>query len=136
MEPKYFTRAEAEALLPVVEPLLRDIRRWRGELLKLEERLAQQRAKAVSNGHAHPGSADEPRVQAQRLEQLITGAIAEVNGLGIEVKNLEMGLIDFPAEREGRVVYLCWRLGEPRISWWHELDAGFAGRAPLEDENL
>ncbi len=59
--------------------------------------------------------------------------IAEIDELGITVKDLDMGLIDFPCLRDGREVYLCWKLGEPGIDWWHEIDAGYAGRQPLED---
>lgn len=127
-----FTRAEAEALLPMVGPLLEEIRGWRAELVALEERLARLRARAMGNGHAHPEDED-PRAEAGRVERQITEAIARINDLGIEVKDLETGLIDFPSLREGRIVYLCWRLGEDRIAWWHEVDAGFAGRTPLED---
>ena len=133
MPQKLFTRAEAEALLPTVAPLLEELRGWRTELAALEERLATLRAKAMGNGHAHTEDGEDPRATAQRLERQITEAIAQVNALGIEVKDLQMGLIDFPAIRDGRVVCLCWRLGETHIAWWHEVDAGFAGRAPLED---
>lgn len=133
MPQKHFTRAEAEELLPVVAPLLAELRGCRSELAALEERLASLRAKAMGNGHAHAEDGDDPRATAQRLERQITEAIAQINALGIEVKDLEMGLIDFPSLRDGRIVYLCWRLGESHIAWWHEVDAGFAGRAPLED---
>ncbi|HEX6820013.1 MAG TPA: DUF2203 domain-containing protein [Ktedonobacterales bacterium] len=133
MPPKYFTRTEAEALLPTVAPLLRDIREWRAELLHLGERLAELRAKAMGNGHSRPDD-DDPRALAKQLEQRISDALATINALGIEVKDLEMGLIDFPSLREDRVIYLCWRLGEDRIAWWHELAAGFAGRTPLEED--
>ena len=54
-----------------------------------------------------------------------------IHALGCELKHVDQGLIDFPALREGREVYLCWRLGEPTIGWWHDLDTGFAGRQPL-----
>lgn len=134
MPPKTFTRAEAEELLPTVEPILRDICQWRVELAGVEERLAQLRAKAMGNGHAHPREDDDPRAEARRLGRQIAEAVAMINGLGVEVKELETGLIDFPSLRDGRIVYLCWRLGEGRIAWWHEVDAGFAGRTPLDDE--
>jgi hypothetical protein len=57
--------------------------------------------------------------------------LARINSWGCELKGVDEGLIDFPSEREGRVVYLCWRLGEDAIRWWHEIDSGFAGRQPL-----
>ena len=67
------------------------------------------------------------RWQLQRLNALL----AEINGFGCELKGLGEGLIDFPSKREGRTVYLCWKLGEERIAYWHELDTGFASREPL-----
>lgn len=133
MTPRYFTREEAEALLPVVEPILRDLQRWQAELAALQADLAAERAKAMGNGHA-PRDGDDPLTRARQLERRMTQSVEELTALGIEIKSLETGLIDFPALRDGRVVLLCWRLGETRIAWWHEVDGGFAGRAPLEDE--
>lgn len=135
MTPKHFTRQEAEALLPTVEPLLKDIQRWRGELESLAERLAEQRARSLGNGHTRSADEDNPQVAAHELELRIRASVEQILALGIEVKDLETGLIDFPALRDGRTVYLCWRLGEDRIAWWHEVDAGFAGRTPLEEED-
>jgi hypothetical protein len=133
MTPRYFTRAEAESLLPVVEPILRDLQRWQAELAALQADLAAERAKAMSNGHAQRDG-DDPLTRARKLERHMARAVEELTALGIEIKSLETGLIDFPALRDGRVVLLCWRLGEARIAWWHEIDTGFAGRSPLEDE--
>jgi hypothetical protein len=62
----------------------------------------------------------------------VNSLIERVQEMACELKDIEQGLIDFRTEREGREVYLCWKLGEPDIRWWHELDAGFAGRRPLE----
>ncbi len=64
------------------------------------------------------------------MEQ-INERLARVNEWGVELKGIDEGLIDFPSRRERRIVYLCWRLGEDCISWWHEIDTGFAGRQPL-----
>ena len=74
----------------------------------------------------HPGYFD-------LLERIHT-TLREVTSLGCEVKDLESGLIDFPSTHEGRNVYLCWRLGEDRVTHWHEVDAGFAGRQPVDWE--
>jgi hypothetical protein len=87
----------------------------------------------MSNGHAQRDG-DDPLTRARKLERHMARAVEELTALGIEIKSLETGLIDFPALRDGRVVLLCWRLGEARIAWWHEIDTGFAGRSPLEDE--
>jgi hypothetical protein len=72
--------------------------------------------------------------QIDHYARTIAAGIREVVGQGIELKDIDRGLIDFPSPREGRVVYLCWRLGERRIRYWHEVDAGFAGRQPLEED--
>lgn len=102
-----FARDEAEALLPKVTPYLEDI---------------QRRKQAFDRNPTEP--------LAQEIRALVR-AVAE---LGVEVKGLDDGLIDFPSVRRGRAIYLCWKLGEgERISWWHELDTGFAGRRPIRE---
>ena len=86
--------------------------------------------KASGNGH---GSREALGAQseAERLVQAIQSRIDRLAEMGVEVKGIDEGLVDFPSEREGRVVYLCWRVGEPDILYWHDLDAGFRGRQPL-----
>jgi hypothetical protein len=102
-----FARHEAEALLPEVVPYLEDI---------------QRRKRAFDRNPTEPLAAE------------IRALIRSIADLGVEVKALDDGLIDFPAERRGRGIYLCWKLGEgQRISWWHELDTGFAGRRPIKE---
>jgi hypothetical protein len=101
----HFTRGEAEALLPRLRPLLEDLRRRKATY--------DERPSAPV---------------AREIEALL----AEVAELGVEVKDLDRGLIDFPALRDGEEVYLCWRLGEgDRVGWWHTLEGGFAARRPL-----
>lgn len=68
----------------------------------------------------------------QALASEIDGYVAELGELGVEFKDYERGLLDFPGERDGRAVYLCWQLGEPAVRFWHELDAGFPGRRPVD----
>jgi hypothetical protein len=67
----------------------------------------------------------------QQAGARLQALIEELDGIGVELKGVDDGLVDFPSNREGRVVCLCWRLGEDTIAWWHETDAGFAGRQPL-----
>ena len=131
--PRYFTRAEAEALLPRVEPLLREMQDLRAELAAHEELLAGQRAKAQGNGHSGLGDGARRHAEIAELGERVMQRIAEIDELGITVKDLDLGLIDFPCLRDGHEVYLCWKLGEPGIDWWHEIDAGYAGRQPLAD---
>lgn len=126
-----FTRDEAERLIPALTELLHDLQRRSGELEQVRGRLGGVVRAARGNGHALEGDVEGLRRQAEELVNEINRLHARIVAMGCELKGLDEGLIDFPAEREGRVVYLCWKLGEPAIAWWHELDAGFAGRQPL-----
>ena len=133
MPPRLFTIAEAEDLLPRVVPILEAIRDARQVMARSEATLDKLLGPTRSNGHAVP----RERVEAERAATMramaeLRARTAELDELGIELKDPDTGLIDFRSRRQGRIVYLCWRLGEERIAWWHELDTGFAGRQPLE----
>ncbi|MGH2515017.1 MAG: DUF2203 domain-containing protein [Ktedonobacterales bacterium] len=131
--PRYFTREEAEAMLPRVEPVLREIQRLRDTVADGEAVLAELQVRASSNGHSHAGEIQQAQADANVALDAIRNAIASLNALGVEVKDLDSGLIDFLARRKGRPVYLCWRLGEEGIGWWHTLDTGFSGRRPIAE---
>ena len=133
--PKYFTRDEAEALLPRVESLLREIQTLREQVVELEEQLAELRVKLMSNGHQRGDEMQRTQASLMSASAEITRRVRNIAALGVLVKDLDTGLIDFPTLRGGREVYLCWRLGEgSRIAWWHEVDSGFAGRQRLEND--
>lgn len=128
---RLFTRAEAEALLPLLTELLTELRDKALRLEAIRGRLAELPEMARHNGYA---------AEAARLEREAAGLMAaagalieRVQGLGVEIKDIVTGLVDFRTLHEGRTVYLCWRLGEPSIGFWHELDTGFAGRRPLDE---
>lgn len=129
--PRLFTVEEAETLLPELTEILLELRERSRELERIRKDLSATARRARGNGHVAEGAAGGSRRRAEELVAEINRLHARILALGCELKGIEEGLIDFPAEREGRTVYLCWRLGEPGISWWHELDAGFAGRQPL-----
>jgi hypothetical protein len=132
--PRYFTREAAEALLPQIEPVLREIQAMRAELASQALEVQQRRAHVMGNGHVHPEETQAQVHQVARLSAELDRRLEQLAALGVLVKDLDSGLIDFPALRDGQEVYLCWRLGEgERIAWWHEIEAGFAGRQPLED---
>lgn len=124
-----FTVEQANSMLPLVGRIVADIvegyRQWRERVSAFELAAARSRA----------DTPDPEAVELQRQAQLaaaeIEGFLAELTALGVECKSPEIGLVDFPAERDGRTVLLCWRLGEPSVQFWHEVDAGFAGRQPL-----
>jgi hypothetical protein len=130
--PNYFTVEEATALLPRIRPILEEIVSLRDQLTRAERDLVALHWKARTNGHARQaGSFAAGQAARADLIARVNAQIARVRELGVELKDPTIGLIDFPAWRDGRVVYLCWKLGEPAIMYWHDLDTGFAGRQPL-----
>jgi hypothetical protein len=128
--PKLFTLDEARALLPDVRLIVEAIQAQKQNLDTETARLDAAGARAQGNGHGPRGALDA-QARAERLAAEIRAGIERLAALGVEMKGIDEGLVDFPSEREGRVVYLCWRLGEPDIEHWHELDAGFRGRQRL-----
>lgn len=127
-----FTLDQAEAMLPKVRDELLSMQACKRELDDLRTALVHVAETSTGNGHVkdEDGLAQKRR-RAEELVDDLNQRLTRINGWGIELKGIDEGLIDFPSEREGRTVCLCWRLGEEHIGWWHELDAGFAGRQPL-----
>ena len=132
--PDVFTRAEAESLLPRITPVLREIQRLRHDQMAHDAEVATDRAKVLGNGHMPPDKLRQHQLESAAAERQIARLVRALSERGILLKDLDTGLIDFPTLRDGREVYLCWRLGEPHIAWWHEIETGFSGRLPLEDE--
>ncbi len=128
MEPsfrKLFTVEEADALLPKLKELLEEVAIHRDAMREKTPRMEPIIASTLTNGGGKIGS--EYGVEAYKLYS----AIERVRELGVVLKDLDMGLLDFPHERDGRVVFLCWRPPEERIEYWHEINAGYAGRQPI-----
>jgi hypothetical protein len=123
--PKLFTVEEANALLPKLQELLDDLALHRDALREKAPHLEPILRAATTDGGGRVGS--EYGVEAYKLYL----AIGRIQELGVLLKDLDMGLLDFPHEREGRVVFLCWHPPEERIEYWHEIEAGYAGRQPL-----
>lgn len=122
---KLFTLEEANALLPQLRRLFAAMKEGRAVL----QRLASE-AKRASECASENGGTPYGQQYTAALFQVMDH-LQMISSLGVEIKDLERGLCDFPALREGRIVYLCWLLGEDRIEWWHDQEAGFAGRQPL-----
>jgi hypothetical protein len=122
---KLFTVEEANALLPKLRELLDDLALHRGALHEKAPHLEPILKSAGTNGGGRVGS--EYGVEAYNLYL----AIGRIQDLGVILKDLDMGLLDFPHEREGRVVFLCWHPPEERVEFWHEIETGYAGRQPL-----
>lgn len=129
---RYFTREEAEALLPRISVVLRTIQEGRQHLRGLSQELEALHRRAMGNGHHLHGRIMRLQEEVETLGQVLGNAVDELDTFGCELKDPDLGLIDFLSLRDGREVYLCWLLGEERIDYWHDLDTGFAGRQPLE----
>jgi len=129
--PRVFTLDEANALLPRVRELMGRLQAAKRELDSLGAELDTLLGASESNGHASAGRVLVVREQTAKAAAALDGLLRQVQELGVEVKGIEQGLVDFPSLREGRLVYLCWQAGEDRVMYWHDLDAGFAGRQPL-----
>ena len=127
----YFTREEAEALLPQVSIVLLQIRDCRKALQQKEEELDALHAMAMGNGHHLHVRINKLQKELEEHIQAMQELINDLSSFGCELKDPNIGLIDFLSLRNGREVYLCWYLGEERINFWHYLDTGFAGRQPL-----
>ena len=124
---KLFTVEEANALLPTVRGVVRRIQRAYARVSAAQEQARLAAAGAAQGGGGMEGGASYVLSLSELAE-----AAGELEGLGVQLKDYTRGLIDFPTLREGRVVLLCWQMGEgDELEWWHDLEAGFAGRQPL-----
>ncbi len=128
-----FNRQEADSLLPYVAPLLVQLRDLKRRHDHYQQKMAELSLKMRSNGHVIEDELRKAGEAMQKSAAKITSLIERVQSYGCELKDIEMGLIDFRASKDGREVYLCWKLGEEHIAYWHDLDTGYAGRQPLED---
>ena len=132
MSQRYFTADEANEALQDVRPLTEELVGHRRALVELQELQSSMTERIAGNG----GNVDPRALQdlQERFEEEVAGiarCVARIHESGALVKDLDQGLVDFPARREGVDVLLCWRLGEDEISYWHGLDEGFSGRKPL-----
>ena len=134
---RFYDVDKANAAIPEVREILENLRDQRAELIRLRD-LVLERQNAVEAGSTSRGG-DDPaddelrlirlRMQGQ-IDQMQAG-VARIDTLGITLRDIESGLIDFPALANGRQIWLCWRLGEGAVDWWHELSTGFDSRQPL-----
>ncbi len=131
MRPRRFTPEEVNALLPRLSDILLQMQESKVKHDQLRERAAEYAQRMSSNGHVVEKELNETRQELEQATAELNGLMERVQEMGCEVKDIDQGLIDFRAEHEGREVYMCWKLGEPDVRWWHELETGFAGRRPL-----
>lgn len=122
---RHFTRAEADALLPSLEPILRELQTAVTSLTDAEAHEVLSDASAGNGGGAEGKQVGEAFLQ-------VRGMLAALQAEGVVVRDIARGLLDFPAVIDGQEAYLCWQLGEEAVGFWHELESGFQGRRPLE----
>ncbi|MBI5758914.1 MAG: DUF2203 domain-containing protein [Planctomycetales bacterium] len=132
----FFTVEKANQALPLVRSIVSDIVKQFQEVNDRKQRLDRIRESRGSGGRsAHPMYDDELRQVEDELEADISRLqefVEELDRIGVELKDVNRGLVDFPAMMDGHEVYLCWHLGEDKVGFWHELDAGFGGRQALD----
>jgi len=135
MSDRTFTLDEAQALLPVLESLLRTAMNAKKLMEQVEAEQQALAHRVFLNGGTYLDVVPLARRKAERMkaEQRAKDALAEIDSIGVQVKDLNIGLLDFPCAVDGRIVLLCWKLGEKSITHWHNTEEGFAGRKPIDE---
>src|SRR3954447_704643 len=139
---RFFDLDRANATVPEVRGILELLRDQREELIRLRDLVLERQSAVEAGAESGSGSSrssedDEPdelrliRLRMQGLIDQMQAGVARIDALGITLRDIESGLIDFPALANGRQIWLCWRLGEDEVRWWHELTTGFSDRQPL-----
>ena len=134
MPDRTFTLDEAQCLLPVLESLLLTAINAKQIIEEADAELQALHHRIFLSGGMFLDIVPLARRRAERAkaEQQAKDALAEIDSIGVQVKDLSIGLLDFPCEVEGKTILLCWKLGEPAITHWHGLQEGFAGRKPID----
>ena len=132
---KTFTLDEAQSLLPVLESLLKRAVEAKQAAEVIQEELQELSRRIFLSGgmHLDPSFVGRRKAALDVQVQRAKDAVAEIDSIGVQVKDLDTGLLDFPASIDGEIVLLCWKMGEARIEHWHTVEAGFRGRQPIDD---
>jgi hypothetical protein len=135
MADRIFTLDEAQMLLPILESLLRQAIQGKKLVEEVDTELQETAHRVFLNGGTMLNVVHLARRKAEREKAIrrIKDALAEIDATGVQVKDLEIGLLDFPCKVEGETLLLCWKLGELAISHWHSTSEGFASRKPIDD---
>jgi len=133
-ESKYFSLTEAERLRAQLEPVLIEAMETRRKMAEFEQQLSAISERIQRSGGLMVSyeKAAKARVERNRLEEAVQAALERIHSTGCLVKDLDVGLLDFPSRINDEEVYLCWRLGEDRIPFYHRQDEGFPGRKPID----
>jgi hypothetical protein len=135
MPDRTFNLDEAHSLLPVLESLLRTAIGGKKLMEEVEAEMQELTHRIFLNGGTHVDVVAVARRKAERgkAEQRAKDALAEIDSIGVQVKDIDIGLLDFPCVVDGQVVLLCWKMGENSITHWHSTEEGFAGRKPIDE---
>ena len=126
---KLFRLEEANAFVPRLESLVARLQRGALQLQEEMTQLASETGAAVADRTAEELVRRRPA--ARTLIEELDGIVREIEASGAHLKDVKLGLVDFPTERDGEIIYLCWQSGEPEVAFWHRTEEGFAGRQPL-----
>lgn len=135
---KTFTLEEAQTLLPVLRSLLQRSIEGKKLIEEIDKELQDLNHRILLSGGLFVNVPQVARRRAERDKaiQSTKDALAEIDAIGVQVKDLDIGLLDFPCVVDDQIVLLCWKLGEENIRYWHSLDEGFRGRKPLDERML
>jgi len=135
MATRTFTLQDAQKLLPTLESLLRSAIQSKKLIEDVEAELQEVAHRVFLNGGTLVNVVHIARRKAERERavQRAKDAVAEIHATGVQVKDIDIGLLDFPCKVDGEIVLLCWKLGEDKITHWHSTDEGFAGRKPIDE---
>ena len=133
--PRTFTLGEAQGLLPILESLLRKAMQDKKTVETIEAEFQQIRNRVQLYGglRLHIVPLARRHAEFDKAAKEVKDALAEIDSIGAQVKDLDMGLLDFPCVVEGETILLCWKLGEKKITHWHSTEEGFAGRKPIDE---
>ena len=135
MSTRTFSLAEAQTLLPILESLLKSAIQNKQLIEAVDAELQEIGHRIFLNGGTFIRVVEVARRKAERERavQRAKDAVAEIHATGVQVKDLDIGLLDFPCKVDGEIVLLCWKLGEDKITHWHGTEEGFAGRKPIDE---
>jgi hypothetical protein len=134
MSERTFTLDEAQSLLPVLESLLRAAIAAKKTVdeADTEQQALQHRVFLAGGMFLDVVPLARKKAERAKAEQRVKDSLAEIDSIGVQVKDLDIGLLDFPCEVDGQIILLCWKLGEKAITHWHGVQEGFAGRKPID----
>jgi hypothetical protein len=136
MAERTFTLEDAQSLLPVLESLLRTAIDGKKLIEAVDTELQELAHRVFLQGGLLVNVVHMARRKAEREKAIprVKDALAEIDSIGVQVKDLDIGLLDFPCKVDGHIVLLCWKLGESGINFWHDTSEGFAGRKPIDEK--